>query len=742
MGELSKLLLQLISVIGMIVLLAMVAAAAAQAKPGCLEKCGNVTIPYPFGLSEGCYLEKTFKIRCNDFDLTAKIGNVLVTNISIEAHEIHVKAREARDCYNASGSIEFNNSTWFRAGKFTISTTKNQFTVLGCDTAGIIRWEENEKIYSTGCRSRCNDLSTAVNGSCSGVGCCNVEFPDGLKNYNVSVSSFKNHTNIWNFNPCSYAFIVEKGKFNFSTDYLQKRERERRPMVLDWAIGDERCEEARRKPNFACQDQNSECHDPKTRSGYQCKCKLGYQGNPYLPLDINECEDATLNKCKRAQDCENTEGSHICRCPKWYHGDGTKDGEGCAPDFVLMIQIAIGAGVGFISLLVFSSWMYFVLKKRKIVKLREKFFQQNGGLILQQRLGQQEGSTETVKIFTVDELKKATKNYDESRIIGRGGFGTVYKGFLADNKIVAIKKSRIEDENQIEQFINEVVVLSQINHRHVVKLLGCCLETQVPLLVYEFVPNGTLFKYIHQESNASTFPWETRLRIAAETAEALWYLHSAASIPIIHRDVKSTNILLDDDFTAKVSDFGTSRLVPRDQAQLATVVQGTLGYLDPEYLQTNQLTEKSDVYSFGVVLVELLTGKEALSFARSEEQRSLAMYFISSIKEERLFEILENHIVAEGNKEQIQQFVELARSCLAVKGDERPTMREVAMELEGIRKMQKHPWVNLEANSEEVEYLLGEACEANKYGESSITITTAYYHSMNDHGTYTLGDGR
>ncbi|XP_035546989.1 putative wall-associated receptor kinase-like 16 [Juglans regia] len=682
-------LLQLISFIG-VILLAMVAASAAQAKPGCDNSCGGVEIPYPFGLREGCYLDKMFNISCDEDD--AIIGvNVRVTNISIEAHEMHVMALEARDCYNESGSIEFNNSTRFRAGKFTISTTKNQFTVLGCDTTGIIRWKKNEKIYSTGCRSRCNDLSTAVNGSCSGVGCCNVEFPDGLGNYNVSVSSFKNHTNVWNFNPCSYAFIVEKGKFNFSTDYLQKREQERRPMVLDWAIGSETCEEARSKPDFACHeaDQKSKCYDPETRSGYQCKCKPGYQGNPYLR-------------------------------------------DGCQ-----------GAGVSFICMLVFTSWMYFVYKKRKIMKLREKFFQQNGGLILEQRLGKQEGSTETLKIFTVEQLQKATKNYDESRIIGRGGFGTVYKGFLPDNKIVAIKKSKIEDENQIEQFINEVVVLSQINHRHIVKLLGCCLETQVPLLVYEFVPNGTLFKHIHQESNASTFPWETRLRIAAETAEALWYLHSAASIPIIHRDVKSTNILLDDDFNAKVSDFGTSRLVPRDQTQLATVVQGTLGYLDPEYLQTNQLTEKSDVYSFGVVLVELLTGKEALSFARTEEQRSLAMYFISSMKEERLFEILENHIVAEGNKEQIQQFVELARSCLAVKGEERPTMKEVAMEVEGIRKMQKHPWVNLEANSEEVEHLLGETCRAYPPPlENSSTITIGYHHSMNDHATYPLGDGR
>jgi serine/threonine protein kinase len=128
------------------------------------------------------------------------------------------------------------------------------------------------------------------------------------------------------------------------------------------------------------------------------------------------------------------------------------------------------------------------------------------------------------------------------------------------------------------------------------------------LLVYEFVPKGTLFNYINHESGAPTTQWETHLRIAAEIANALSYLHSADSTPIIHKDVKSSNILLDDDFTAKVSKFETSRLVPRDQKELAIAVQGTLGYLDPEYLQTNQLTEKSDVYSFGVVFVEVLTG--------------------------------------------------------------------------------------------------------------------------------------
>ena len=131
-------------------------------------------------------------------------------------------------------------------------------------------------------------------------------------------------------------------------------------------------------------------------------------------------------------------------------------------------------------MLVCSSWLYLIVKQRKLIKLKQRFFEQNGGLILQQKLSREEYLVETTKIFTMEELKRVTNNYDETLIIGRGGFGTVYKGFLLDNRIVAIKKSRIADESQIEQFINEVVVLSQINHRNVVKLLGCCLETQVP----------------------------------------------------------------------------------------------------------------------------------------------------------------------------------------------------------------------------------------------------------------------
>ena len=189
------------------------------------------------------------------------------------------------------------------------------------------------------------------------------------------------------------------------------------------------------------------------------------------------------------------------------------------------------------------------------------------------------------------------------------------------------------DQSQIEQFVNKIVVLSQINHRYVVKLLGCCLETSIPLLVYEFIPNGTLFEYIHNEKKVSTISWETCIRIVIEIAEALSYLHSAASIPIIYRDVKSSNILLDSNYTAKVSNFGALRLVPLDQTEVATMVRGTIGYLDLEYLHTSQLTEKSDVYSFEVVLIELLTGRKAVLFDKPEIERSLVTYFLISLEE-------------------------------------------------------------------------------------------------------------
>ncbi|CAH9105266.1 unnamed protein product [Cuscuta epithymum] len=354
-----------------------------------------------------------------------------------------------------------------------------------------------------------------------------------------------------------------------------------------------------------------------------------------------------------------------------------------------------GLGIGFLSLIGGATWLYFFVKKRKLIQLRQQFFEQNGGLILNQRITTtvDGAGVDATKIFTAEELKTATNNYSSDRELGRGGNGVVYKGILPDNRVVAIKKSKTMDESKIEEFINEVVILTQVNHRNVVKLIGCCLEVEVPMLVYEYISHGTLYEHIHKPDGSSDWlSWETRLRIATETAGALAYLHSSASIPIFHRDVKSANILLDDNYIAKVSDFGASRLIPLDQTHIATLVQGTFGYLDPEYFRTGQLTEKSDVYSFGVVICELLTGMKPVSRERSEEERNLAAYVVRSMDKNQLFKILDRRVLKEAAMEQTERVAELARRCVHLNGRDRPTMKEVVMELERLRKFNKEMW--------------------------------------------------
>ncbi|XP_024159286.1 wall-associated receptor kinase 1 [Rosa chinensis] len=374
----------------------------------------------------------------------------------------------------------------------------------------------------------------------------------------------------------------------------------------------------------------------------------------------------------------------------------------------VMLIVSLGVSAGFLVSFIGIAWLWWGNKKRKFIKLKEKYFQENGGLLLQQQLASHGGAVDTTKIFSAEELQEATNNFHESRVLGKGGYGIVYKGILPDNQVIAIKKSKGCVGSQSEQFVNEVIILSQINHRNVVKLLGCCLETEVPILVYEFISHGTLHEHIHKKRSSLSF--ELRLKIAAEAAGALAHLHSSISTPIIHRDVKAANILLDDKYTTKVSDFGASRLVASGEAGIQTVVLGTVGYLDPEYLHSNQLTEKSDVYSFGVLLAELLTSKVAVS-----KDEFLASIFVASMEKDCLNQMLDDEIVNEGTIEMVKNVAELARRCLRVKGEERPTMREVAMELEGMI-MTKHPWGSADHYfPEETEHLLGSPNTSKDY---------------------------
>ncbi|KAJ4812109.1 Wall-associated kinase family protein [Rhynchospora pubera] len=557
----------------------------------CARKCGNVSVPFPFGLTKGCYGRESFRLECRDAQLFIP-------------------------------HVDESKSFWS---------------------------DDEAKNYQV----------------------IDVLVDEGLLQVKMALNK-------------SYSLAVEDNTYTSTGQWAN----------LSWVISNISCRAAiQDRNNYACVSGNSFCLNITAPAwgtlGYRCKCSQGYQGNPYV---INGCTD--VDECSQPtpvcdEICSNTVGSYICwKCPRGTDFNPVK--RKCVNNgrrtLLLGIIIGISTGIGILLLTVCIILITRQWKRDEQKRIRRRHFSKNQGLLLQHLISSDENIAKKTKNFSSEELEAATNNFDQARILGQGGHGTIYKGILLDQRIVAIKRAKLVNASEINQFINEVALLSQVVHRNVVKLFGCCLETEVPLLVYEFISNGTLYDKLHDKPDEiCSLTWKDRLRIAAETAGALSYLHSEASISIFHRDLKSANILLDDNYTAKLSDFGASRSVPMDQKQVVTAVQGTFGYLDPEYYHTGHLSEKSDVYSFGVIIVELLTRKKPIFTNSLSEPINLSNCFLQALREGSFSELLDENVLEESTREERTAVVNLVEMCLKMRGEERPTMKEVEMRLQFIR---------------------------------------------------------
>ncbi|KAK8665101.1 hypothetical protein V6N13_005276 [Hibiscus sabdariffa] len=610
------------------------------------KSCGSLSFEYPFGVRSRSYSKSRFEVVCNKTSEWERTPFLNINGVDLQILDFWfldgtIVVNHSITYFNCRGNNNNGMSLNLKGTSFYYSDITNMFWSSGCGNLVTIFDDRKRKLIGG-----CSQPSCRIVNETSSTTGCGFTIPRGLNSFFANMSDEVGSGDYSKKKSCGFASPVYSRVYRdltSSTKDFDLNNWTYVPVSLQWGTPIRASCQLSQGTNISCSSNGVYCW-------------------------------------------RNLNSTHLCVCTEEKHISQGTYCEGCITSIVS------------VSLLIAIWQMRKAWKKRQDIKLKQKYFKRNGGLLLQKHLSSNEGNIEKIKLFTSKEMEKATDYYNKNRILGQGGQGTVYKGMLTDGSI--------------------------INHRNVVKLLGCCLEAEVPLLVYEFIQNGTLYDLIHYQTEEFPLTWEMRLRIAIEIANALFYLHSSASVSIYHRDIKSSNILLDEKYRAKVSDFGTSRSIALEQTHLTTRMQGTFGYMDPEYFRSNQFTEKSDVYSFGVVLVELLTGRKPILSDQTEEVRSLISYFLLSMQEESLLDILDSTIVNDSSEKEIIAMAKLARRCLNLNGKRRPTKKQVAMELELIKTSKANVDIEEGGDEESETDDIIESWNANLSWSTSISITT------------------